>query len=210
MLRRQILTGSLAATALVLAPSLGLPQRLAGPAAAEEGLFDDDRILGQADAGVTIIEYASLTCPHCASFHKQTLPEVEANWIEPGKARLVFRHYPLDGLALRAAALTNCFEGERFFTFLDAVFDGQQRWATAEDPLAELGRLARLAGLDQARIDACMGDEAEMNRILERMRDAQQAHEVQSTPTFVVNGRKLNGMMTYEDFDRVLQEAAKS
>ena len=206
MLRRQILTSSGA----LLALALGLPRLVAlpGARAAEDALLDGDRILGQADAGVTIIEYASLTCPHCATFHRGTLPQVKVNWIDPGKARLVYRHYPLDGLALRAAALSNCFEGERYFSFLDALFEGQQRWASAADPLAELGRLARLAGLDQARIDACIGDEAEMNRILEGMKVAQKTHDVQSTPTIVVNSRKLTGTMSYEDFDKVLQDAA--
>ena len=210
MKRRNILTASGAALGLAAAQAWGLPRLfpVSSALAAEMPLRDDDHILGAADAGVTIIEYASLTCPHCAAFHKFTMPQVKEHWIDPGKARLVFRHYPLDGLALRAATLADCFEGERFFTFLGALFDGQKRWTTAADPTAELSRMARLAGLSQERVKACMNDQSSMNKILEGMRDAQKTYDVQSTPTFVVNGRKLSGAMTYEDFDKVLQEAA--
>ncbi len=94
-------------------------------AAGDMPLFEDDRILGAADAPATIIEYSSLTCPHCASFHRSTLPQVKADWIETGKARLVYRHYPLDRLALYAAAVANCVQGDGFFGVLDTLFLSQ-------------------------------------------------------------------------------------
>ena len=179
------------------------------PARAEDGaLFDDDNILGEPDAPVTIIEYSSLTCPHCAKFHEETLPQVKKNWIEAGKARLVYRHFPLDGLALRAAAIANCFEGKRHFSFLDAMFASQSRWTRSEDPLTELAQMARLAGMGQEQFDKCVADEAEIDRILERRADGEATYEVNSTPTLIVNGQKVRGSMSYEDFAKVLEEAA--
>lgn len=204
MTRRKILKGMAAASALLAAA----PALVWSPAAHADTLYDDDRVLGEADAKVTIIEYASLTCPHCATFHKDTLSQVKQDWIEEGKARLVFRHYPLDGLALRAAALSNCFEGKSHFTFLDAMFASQAEWAGSQDPLGELAQLAKLAGMDQARFDACVNDEAEMNGILERMKDANDQYDVQSTPTVIVNGKKVTGSMAYDEFRKLLEEAA--
>ena len=206
MKRRNILKASAGAAAYgaalsVLAPAL--------PARAEEGaLFDDDRILGNPDAPVTIIEYSSLTCAHCARFHADTLPRVKENWIEAGKARLVYRHFPLDGLALRAAAVANCFDGKRHFSFLDAMFASQRRWTRSSDPLADLARMAGLAGMSQEAFDRCVEDEAEIDRILERRADGEATYDVNSTPTLIVNGKKLRGSVSYEDFEKVLEQAA--
>ena len=139
MKRRQILqTSACLLGGLAIAPWLpGIPA-----ARAENGdVHEQDRILGDAGAPVTIIEYSSLTCPHCASFHTGTLPKIKSDWIDTGKARLVYRHFPLDGVALRAAAVANCLEGPRHFTFLDALFKNQQRWSRAEDPIAALGNI---------------------------------------------------------------------
>lgn len=185
----------------LLAPAL--------PALADEGeLFDDDRILGAADAPVTIIEYSSLTCPHCAAFHKNTLPQVKKDWIEAGKARLVYRHFPLDQLALRAAAVANCFDGKRHFSFLDAMFASQPRWTRSEDPLADLAQLAKLAGMGQEQFDSCAADEAEFDKIIERRADGEATYDVNSTPTLIVNGEKVRGSVSYEDFAKILEEAA--
>lgn len=206
MERRKILRAGSALAVLATTGAIALPfdQARAEPGA----LYDDDRILGEADAPVTIIEYSSLTCPHCAAFHENTMPGIKENWIAQGKARLVYRHFPLDGLALRAAAVANCFEGKRHFTFLEALFDAQRSWAGSEDPLADLAQLARLAGMDQSTFDSCVADESEFNRILERVKDAQSVYDVRSTPTIIVNGKKVTGTMSYEDFDKVLSEAA--
>lgn len=205
MNRRQILTG-LAAGALlsrILGPGAAAPAR-----AEPTKLFPDDRILGASEAPITIIEYSSLTCPHCATLHAGALPRIKETWIADGRAKLVFRHFPLDGLALRAAAVANCVEGERFFGFLDLLFQGQQKWARSPDPLGALGQYARLAGLSQERFDSCVNDKTEMDRILRRAQDGQQTYKVQSTPTLIVNGRKVEGAQSFEAFDAILREVA--
>jgi protein-disulfide isomerase len=207
MERRDILILGVATAGWSAVWRLGLGPR---PARAAEELFDDDRILGEADAPVTIIEYSSLTCPHCANFHENTLPRVKEDWIATGRARLVYRHYPLDGLALRAAAVANCIEGDRHFAFLDVLFRGQQAWSGADDPIAALAQLAALAGLDRGRFDACIADQGEMDRILARTQHARDTYDIQSTPTFVVNGRKVRGALGYDEFNKALEAAADS
>jgi protein-disulfide isomerase len=180
---------------------------LSVPAESGEPVFVDDNILGDVDAPITIIEYSSLTCPHCAQFHKDTLPEVKENWIDTGKARIVYRHFPLDGLALRAAMVANCIEGERYFTFLDALFHGQKLWAQASDPVQALSQVAALAGLNGERFEACIADEEEANAILERRKHGEATYDIGSTPTFIINGRKVSGALDYEAFSKILEEA---
>lgn len=205
MTRRQMMmTGTAAAGATALFALTGAPLATRG----EEPLFADDRVMGNADAPVTIIEYSSLTCPHCAKFHAETLPQVKENWIAPGKARIVYRHFPLDGLALRAAMVANCFDDMRYFTFLDALFQGQDLWARAADPVEALQRVAALAGLDEATFQRCVADEEEANAILARRQHAETTYDVGSTPTFIVNGRKVVGAVGYAKFNRILEDVA--
>ncbi len=203
MTRRKILMGA-AATALAALAGAALPASRLG--AAEPAIFADDRILGSADAPITIIEYSSLTCPHCAALHKDILPKIKETWIAEGKARLVYRHFPLDAMALRAAAVADCIEGERFFGFLDLLYKSQQRWAKSKDPLKSLGQMARLAGMSQERFESCANDEAQMDRILARRQDATLTYDVRSTPTLIVNGRKVEGAGGFEYLDKIFKE----
>ncbi len=174
--------------------------------AGEMVVFEDDRILGSAEAPITIIEYSSLTCPHCAAFHADALPQIKKTWIADGRARLVYRHFPLDAAALRAAAVANCIEGARYFGFLDLLFKSQKRWAKSGNPLKELGQMARLAGLSEEKFRACANDEAEMDRILERRQDGVTTYEVQSTPTLIVNGRKVEGARGFEYLEKIFKD----
>jgi protein-disulfide isomerase len=208
MHRRQILQTS----ARLLGGLALTPWLLRVPAArAENGeIGPGDRIMGDEGAPVTIIEYASLTCGHCASFHENTLPQVKSEWIEAGRARLVFRHFPLDGLALRAAAVANCMEGDRFFTFVSALFRSQSRWAHDSNPIDALNGIAKVAGMDDATFTSCVENEAEMEAILATAREGAKAFKVESTPTFVINGKKVAGDMRYEDFETLLSEAASA
>ncbi|NIA71585.1 DsbA family protein [Pelagibius litoralis] len=175
-------------------------------AAGDMALFEDDRILGADDAPVTIIEYSSLTCPHCASFHRGTMPQVKTNWIDTGRARLVYRHYPLDRLALRAAAAANCIEGDGFFGFIDVLFNNQERWSRNQDPMGALQQFAGLAGLSPEAFEACIADEATITRILEIQTDGRDTYEVASTPSFVINGQRVVGARDYGEFDAALTE----
>jgi protein-disulfide isomerase len=205
MKRRQILFGFLALAALV-GSLVGGP---AGPAKAQSvEMFPDERMIGSADAPLTVIEYSSLTCPHCAALHKDVLPHIKETWIDKGRARLAYRHYPLDGLALRAAAVANCFEGERFFAFVNLLFETQQRWVRAVDPVQALGQMARLAGLSQERFESCIGNEGEMDKIIARAQHGGKTFGVQSTPTLIVNGQKIEGARSFEELDKIFAKIA--
>jgi protein-disulfide isomerase len=167
-----------------------------------------DRILGKPDAPITIVEYASLTCVHCAAFDKEVLPKLKENWLDTGKAKLVFRDFPLDGLALRAAMMARCLPPERYFPVVDILFKGQESWARARDPLAALSGIARLSGLSQEGFDACMKNEELQKGILARAFEGQKQHKVEATPSFLIQGELFRGAASYEQLDELLKKAA--
>lgn len=207
MNRRKILIdfgrlGLLTGTSLVLGGALGVTA-ITTPSRAQDGVLPE-RAVGSSDAKITIIEYASLTCPHCAHFHETTYPELKTQWIDSGKARFVYRHFPLDGLALRAAALTECMEGDSFFGFLNLLFASQQSWARASDPIAALQNLAKQAGMDEATSEACLTDDVVITQVLTQRQQASAEFEIDSTPSFIVNDKKIAGAIAYGEFDEFL------
>ncbi|HUZ73408.1 MAG TPA: DsbA family protein [Stellaceae bacterium] len=175
--------------------------------AAAPTLAPDDIIVGKADAPVTIFEYASLTCPHCAEFDVDILPQVRKEWIDTGKARLVFRDYPLDGLAVKAAMLAHCAPKDRFFAFVDELFHSQKDWVLNADPMAALKRIGLLGGVGPEKFDACMKDKTLENKILNERLVADNQYGVNSTPTFFVNGSKVIGALPYPEFSAALNAA---
>ena len=164
--------------------------------------------LGSMDAPVTMIEYASLTCPHCASFHNETLPQLKAKYIDTGKVRLVYRHFPLDQTAFKAAVLAQCAGPERALTFVSAFFGGQEGWSHAEDPLAALRQFARLGGLTEEQMDACLADKELEDSILKMRLDGEQ-QGVQSTPSFLINGELQAGNLGIDGFSEILDPLVK-
>lgn len=164
-----------------------------------------ERVLGQADAPVTIIEYASLTCPHCAQFHKETLPKLKEQFIDTGKAKLVFRDFPLDQAGLAASVLARCAPPERYFGLLEVLMLGMERWATAKDPMGELTRVGKLAGVPEERFKACLASNELIDGILNRRLEGQRQFNVDSTPTFVIDGKKYSGARPIEFFEQTLK-----
>ena len=164
----------------------------------------DERILGNPAAPITIVEYASMTCPHCAHFAKEVLPELKRKWIDTGKVKLVLRDFPLDQLALRAAMIQRCAPPDRFYAFADMFFADQQQWVTADDANAALARLAALGGMSRSEFDACLKDSALENYIVQERLVASKNLGVEATPTFFINGSKFAGAPTVAEFDKVL------
>jgi protein-disulfide isomerase len=160
----------------------------------------EEHVLGKADAPVTIIEYASMTCPHCAAFHSQVMPHIKSEYIDKGLVRFVFRPFPLDGLAARASLMAQCVPGDSYFNMLDILFRSQKDWLSAADPLAALKQIGRTAGLSEADIDRCMADEAVTSKMAAGMQDAQARFGIDSTPSFVVNGTTYTNR-PFEDFE---------
>jgi protein-disulfide isomerase len=173
-----------------------------------------ERALGAADAPVTIHEYASLTCPHCATVHRDVLPEIKSTYIDTGKARLVFHDFPLDRLALIAAMTARCAPPERYFGYLEVLFRQQEQWSRAADPRAALLRIAKMGGLSEAEFNACVSDQGLLNAIRQRAEDDSRRHSIKSTPTFLIGDKRIEGSAPLAQFkaaiDAALAAAGKS
>lgn len=183
-------------------PQAGAP---ATPASspANPAVGANEHVLGRMEAPITIIEYASLTCPHCASFHRETLPRIKQEWIDTGKAKLVFRDFPLDEAALRAAVLAECAGHDRYFGFIDVLFGSQDNWARSSDIMGALARIARLGGISEDQFQACMRSEELSNEVVGSRLVGQREFGIESTPTFIVNGRKVTGAQPYPEFEKI-------
>ena len=186
------------------AGSLDQQAQLATAWVAEISPFD--KVMGSAEAPVTVIEYASFTCGHCADFHAETLPGLKETYIDTGQVRFVFRDFPLDGLALRAGMLARCGRDDQFFSFVDAIFAAQGQWIRDEEPLAALERLANLAGIGPDQFAACMADEALSNEIIQLRLDAQERYDIRATPSFVIDGEVVSGHIRLDEFSALLDD----
>src|SRR5215469_12240805 len=212
---REIWFALLGISSLLLAspgsPGAAAPYQMLADAQSVLQITKDDRILGNPEAPITIVEYASLTCPHCAHFANDVLPEIKKEWIDTGKAKLVLRDFPLDEPALRAAMITRCAPPDRYYAFADTFFAAQEKWVRSTDYREALVRLAKLGGMGKEEFDACLANTALENKIVEGRLKASQELNVDSTPTFFVNGSKLAGAPTLEEFEKLLSGlAAKS
>lgn len=167
-----------------------------------------DNMMGDAKAAVTLIEYASLTCSHCAAFHTQVLPDLKKKWVDTGKVRLIYRDYPLDQTAAKAAQIAKCVPKERYFAVLDIMFRGQAQWVAAADPIAELAKPLRIAGMGDAEVKACLADESKASAVVADLRGGETLG-VNSTPTLFINGTKYPGARSVEDLDRELGKLVK-
>ncbi len=159
----------------------------------------EDHVLGSADAPVTIVEFASMTCPHCAAFHAESMPKLKSEFIDKNQVRFVFRPFPLDRLALRASLMAECVPGDGYFVLLDKLFATQKDWIQAANPLDALRALGKEAGIEESKIDGCMTDEKAMDRIAANYKDAVDVHGVNSTPSFIINGTKYAGALPFDD-----------
>jgi protein-disulfide isomerase len=181
-----------------------LAQSPAGEAVEAVEITDQDVFYGNADAPVTIVEFASLTCPHCMRFHTQVMPKLKDGAIGEGKARLVYRDFPLDGLALRASALARCGGPERRLAILDLLFESQSLWRNSQDPLTALAQVGKLAGLKEETSRACMEDRGMFDQIIAEAQVGEQKHGVRSTPTLIIGETRYPGGLTAEDITEIV------
>ncbi len=208
MRRRTLLMGAgVAAAGSVL---IGSPGRLAMAQDADSDLTELDYVLGSDDAPVTMIEYASFTCPHCAAFHQDTLPQLKTDYIDTGIVRLAFRHFPLNGLDLQAGMMATCMGDDVYLRTVDVLFANQQEWAGSNDQLGALSRIGRMAGLSEDAFNECVNDQDLAQQIVARREEAISTYNVQSTPTFVVNGEVLAGNRPYEFWAETIDRLAGS
>jgi protein-disulfide isomerase len=167
-----------------------------------------DHVMGDAKAPVIIIEYASLTCSHCRSFHLEVLPELKKRWIDPGKARLIYRDFPLDQVAAKAAQLAECVGKDRYFGVLDVMFRGQPQWALAQDPVAEVSKSLRIAGMGDNEVKACLANDTVANAVVADFKGGETLG-VNSTPTLFINGTMYRGARSIDDLDREIGKHVK-
>jgi protein-disulfide isomerase len=167
-----------------------------------------DHVLGDPKAPVTLIEYASLTCPHCAHFSVAVLPELKKKWIDTGKVKLIYRDFPLDQTALKAAQLAECAGKDKYFGVIDMIFETQPKWATASDPIADLAKSLRIAGMGDAEVKACLANDAVANGVVADYRGGETLG-VNSTPTLFINGEQFKGARSVEELDAAFGKLAK-
>ena len=203
--RRSVLL-SLAAMG-ALAPVLG-----AHPAAAQAAKTDElavpgplgDVWIGRDDAKVTIIEYASMTCPHCARFHLTTFPALKEKYIDTGKVRFTLREFPFDPLATAAFMLTRCNGNDKYYAMVDLLFAQQKNWASAPKPAEALLATVRQAGFTQESFEACLKNQSIYDAVNSVRERGDKVFGVDSTPTFFINGQKSSGSLSVEELDKIL------
>ena len=169
---------------------------------------DGSHILGNPKAKVKLTDYVSYTCSHCAHFHAQILPDLKKKWIDTGKVKLVYRDFPLDQVAVKAAQIAECAGKDKYFGVLDIIFRSQPQWATGADPLAELAKPLRIAGLGEAEIKACLANDAMMAPVLNDYRSGE-ALGVSATPTLFIGGQLYRGSRSVEDIDGAISKVIK-
>jgi protein-disulfide isomerase len=212
--RRDVLLGAASVVALSVGlgatPSLA-QRRGAGPdEVSVEALMKPgplpELIVGKADAPVTIVEYASMTCSHCANFHSTVYPALKEKYVDTGKVRFVMREFPLDNLAAAAAMLARCAGGDTTYSMIDVLFKTQEKWAFVRgNPVPELFKIAQQAGFTQERFDTCLKDNATLDQMISARQRASDEFGVNSTPTFFINGKRLKGRSdSIDTFDKAI------
>ncbi len=162
-----------------------------------------ERSIGSPDAPVTMIEYFSLTCPACASFHNDVYDDLKEKYLDTGKVRFVYKEFPRDGVDLRAGMMARCADPRRYSGLIQVLFKSQPNWTRARDPIAEIAKIGRLAGIDDARFESCLASEALANGILAERQNAS-ARGVRSTPTFDIGGQLYAGSRSIEELSEII------
>ena len=171
-----------------------------------------DMALGPANAPVTITEYASMTCPHCAAFNEQVFPKIKSEFIDTGKIRYIFREFPLDIKAAAGSMLSRCIakdDAPKYFAVTDMLFRQQNDWVV-KNTTETLTRIGKQAGLTQQQVEACLKDQALLDKIAADQKYASDVLKVDSTPTFFINGEKIKGETSFEEFAKKINPLLKS
>jgi len=170
-----------------------------------------DMVMGNDKAPVTVIEYASMTCPHCAHFDETTFPELKKRYIDTGKVRFIFREFPLDNLAAAAFMLARCSgqsDKNKYFALVDTLFRQQRQWAV-EKPIPPLLAIAKQAGFTEQTFNECLANQKVLDGIESVRQRAVDKFKVQSTPTFFINGTSYPGALSIEDMAKVIDPYLK-
>ena len=165
-----------------------------------------EKSLGKEDAPVTIVEYASMTCGHCANFHKNTLPEIKKQYIETGKVRMIFREFPLDPVSAAGFMLARCAPDEKYFDVMDALFADQRAWAFTNDPYNSMLNFSKQLGFTQESFEACLTNQSLLDGVNAVRDKGGNEFKVDSTPTFFINGEKVSGALSFEEMSKIIDK----
>lgn len=165
-----------------------------------------ERAIGDPAAPIIVYEYSSLTCPHCANFHQNILPEIREKFIDTGKVYWIFKDYPLDVNAMQATLLVRCAPQERYFEIVQALFADQKSWVTSDNVPVALARIGMKHDLPPQKYEACLNNEDISSEVYKGMRSASQLWQIKATPTFIFNegDEKIEGDLPYEEFAEVI------
>jgi protein-disulfide isomerase len=169
----------------------------------------DDIPMGSETAPVTIIEYASMTCPHCAAFEAMVFPKLKEKYIDTGKVRFILREFPLDGLAAAAFMLARCAGPDKYYPMVETLFAQQAKWAV-RNPIEPLMAIAKQAGFTQQSFEACINDKDQLTKVQQVRDRAAQTFKVKATPTFFINGELHEGGMSIEELDKLIEPYLKA
>ena len=217
IITRRALTAALSLTGLAALAGFS-PLRLIAGAMAQSAsdvakpVSLPDMALGPANATVTITEYASMTCPHCAAFTETVFPKIKSEFIDSGKIRFVFREFPLDIKAAAGSMLARCIakdDSGKYFAVVDLLFKQQNDWVT-KNTTETLTRIGKQAGLSQQAVENCLKDQALLDKIAADQKFASEVLKVNSTPTFFINGEMVKGETSFEEFDKKIKSLLKS
>ena len=165
----------------------------------------EELTLGDPNAPITIIEYASMTCSHCAEFHNKTYPDLKKNYIETGEVKFIFREFPLDKLAMATSMLARCVDNEISMAFIEILFKNRDRWIS-ENALNELKNFSKQAGLDSNEFDACLNNQQLLDDLIAGKEKAIEDYKINSTPSFIINGEVVSGNKPYSFFKSKIEE----
>lgn len=168
---------------------------------------DTDIVLGKSDAPVTVVEYSSLSCPHCANFHEKEFEKIQTQFIDAGQVKFVIRAFPLNAPALKGTQLVECVKPEERVKFLKVLFAMQPKWAFSESYMESLKQIAAVGGVSEEAFDACMADKSKEEAIIKNVEEASTKLGINGTPTFFINGKKLEDSPTAENMSEAIKAA---
>tara|TARA_B100001123_G_C15124929_1_gene952942 strand:+ start:383 stop:1006 length:624 start_codon:yes stop_codon:yes gene_type:complete len=166
-------------------------------------------VLGHNKAIVKIKIFSSLTCPHCANFHNEVVPEIKKEYIDTGKVQLIFIDFPLDQVAFNASKTLHCLDKKEQMTFLDIIYETQDKWTVGsniDDINKNLKKIVKSLGISSVQFDKCLIDEAISDKILNGRIDANQKYSIESTPTIVINEEKLEGSASFKNIKKKIEK----
>ncbi len=203
--RRSFVLGAAAVGLVMAVPGLALAQEAVDTNLLHAAPPLGDKVLGDPAAPVTVVEYASMTCPHCASFHNNTLDAFKEKYVDTGKVRYIFREFPLDAAAFGIAMLARCAPADQYFNVVDVYFDQQQNWGRSQQPYDAILDIARQFGFSKESFDACLSNQAMFEGLNAEKERAANQFRVEATPTFFINGKKMSGALSLEELDKEIE-----